>query len=171
MNEHEWIIGAKRGDSVSLTALIESNYQVVYRYVYKLTFDKHLSEDITQDTFTKLIIHLERFEPQAKLSTYLITIASNLLKDHYKKNHTRNKLLEYIKEQKKSMADAKGDTQLILKEVLLKLDVDSRTIVVLNEYYGYKLEEISEILKMPVGTIKSKRHYALKKLREEGLYE
>lgn len=65
MCESDWIEGAKRGDPICLTALIESNYKIVYRYIYRLTFDQMLSEDITQETFTRFIMHLERYVPTA----------------------------------------------------------------------------------------------------------
>lgn len=66
---------------------------------------------------------------------------------------------------------SKGDTHLILEETLMHLDVESRSVILLHEYYGYPLSEISEMLKIPIGTVKSKRHYALKALKEDGLYE
>lgn len=171
MCESDWIKGAKRGDPICLTALIESNYKSVYRYIYRLTFDQMLSEDITQETFTRFIMHLERYVPTAKLSTYLITIASNLLKDHYKKSKSAQSMLESMKGQAQLSATSKGDTHLILEETLMHLDVESRSVILLHDYYGYPLSEISEMLKIPIGTVKSKRHYALKALKEDGLYE
>ncbi len=168
MNESLWIDAAKKGDSVCLTALIEANYQLVYRYLYRMSFDQMLSEDLTQETFTRFIQHLEKYTPTAKLSTYLITIAANLLKDVYKKNKTQS---DFLSKLNFTPVIDHPTTHLELEEALMRLDLEARSVLLLHEYYGFSLLEISNMLKIPLGTIKSKRHYAIKKLKEGGLYE
>lgn len=172
MNESHWIKAAKCGDMMSLSALIDSNYQMIYRYLYKMTFDQMLSEDLTQETFTRFIQNLEKYTHDAKLSTYLITIAANLLKDHFKKSSSQKKLIEKITEKisNRPLHPTEADG-LIIKEGLMTLDMESRSVLLLHEYYGYTLQEISQMLSIPVGTVKSKRHYALKKFKEDTAYE
>lgn len=158
--EREAFIKAKNGSKLHLNYLIETNYPIVFKYIYRLTFDKELSEDIAQDTAIKFILNLDKFEYKAKTSTLMITIASNLLKDFYKK-----KKPIHLEEDVPIHQDF--DKKIEAKELLLSLDHETREMFVLKYYYGYNYKEIGEMLYIPEGTVKSRFHYALKKLRVE----
>lgn len=88
--EREAFYKAKKGSKLHLNYLIETNYLIVYKYIYRLTFNKELSEDIAQETCIRFIINLKNFEYEAKVSTLMITIGNNLLKDYYKKINRKN---------------------------------------------------------------------------------
>ncbi len=83
--EREAFIKAKNGSKIHLNYLIEVNYPIVFKYIYKLTFNKELSEDIAQETAIRFIVNLKKFEYRAMIRTLMITIAGNLLKDYYKR--------------------------------------------------------------------------------------
>ncbi len=158
--EREAFIKAKNGSKMHLNYLIETNYPIVFKYIYRLTFDKELSEDIAQDTAIKFIVNLDKFEYKAKTSTLMITIASNLLKDFYKKKKP-------IHLEDDIAINQNFDKKIEAKELLMSLDHETREMFVLKYYYGYNYKEIGKMLSIPEGTVKSRFHYALKELRME----
>jgi RNA polymerase sigma-70 factor (ECF subfamily) len=162
--EKETFAKAKNGSKLHLNYLIEVNYPIVFRYIYRLTFNKELSEDIAQETSIKFIVNLKKFEYKAKVSTLMIAMASNLLKDHYKKTKPLS-LNETIS------IEIKDDRHSEAKELLMRLDVETRKMFVLKYYHGYNYREIGEILSVPEGTIKSRFHYAIKQIRLEEVSE
>jgi RNA polymerase sigma-70 factor (ECF subfamily) len=62
------------------------NYKIIYGYLLKLTMNEELTKDITQEVMVKAILNIKKFKGQSKLSTWLISIASNLYKDSIRKN-------------------------------------------------------------------------------------
>ena len=68
-------------------------FDIVYRYLYCLTRNKDLAEDLAQDTFFKAIRKIDTFKKESKLSTWLCQIAKNLWYDELKKN----KKIDYLK--------------------------------------------------------------------------
>jgi RNA polymerase sigma-70 factor (ECF subfamily) len=155
--EREAFYKAKRGSKIHLDYLIETNYPFVFKYIYSLTFNKELSEDIAQETCVKFIMNLSKFEYKAKVSTLMITIGNNLLKDYYKKNNRI--VLENDFDDKQINYEA--------REILMSMDEETRKMFVLKYYHGYNYKEIGEILGIKEGTVKSRFHYAIKNIREE----
>ena len=158
--EREAFIKAKNGSKIHLNYLIEVNYPIVFKYIYKLTFDKELSEDISQETAIRFIVNLKKYEYRAKVSTLMITIAGNLLKDHYKK-------IKPVPLSEEMVAASNEDVNSEARELLMRLDIETRKMFVLKYYYGYHYEEIGDMLNIPEGTVKSRFHYAIKELRIE----
>ena len=70
-------------------------YEIVYKYLFCLTHDKDLSEDLAQETFVKMIKNIDKFKGQSKLSSWLCEIAKNLWIDYLRKN---KKQIELVKQ-------------------------------------------------------------------------
>ncbi|MCB2358991.1 sigma-70 family RNA polymerase sigma factor [Clostridium estertheticum] len=85
---------AKSGNISALIALLSANYPILQGYVIKMTGNIDIAQDIVQETMLKAVIHIKKFIPNAKFSTWLITIATNLYRDLLRK--TKN--LELISE-------------------------------------------------------------------------
>lgn len=177
MKEAELLEKAKKGDKDSLTILINNNYQVLTGYVIKLTGNGELAKDIVQETLLKSIINLEKFKPEAKFSTWLITIANNLYKDYLRKNKELLPLNEELLYQGKSV-DIEVMNNMQVQEVfklLRELSYEKRTVFILKHYYNYKYDEIAKIMNCPVGTVRSRLHFAvntiLEKMKERGLID
>ena len=66
--------------------LYKHNEQMVYRFLFSRCGDRHLSEDLTQETFLRAFQSMERFDGSCKLSTWLCQIARHVLLQHYEKN-------------------------------------------------------------------------------------
>ena len=154
---------ARDGDKTALEILISDNYAILKGYVLKLTCNKEISEDIVQETLLSAVVNIGKFKPRAKFSTYLITIATNKYRDYLRKEKETDILIDIIP------SDFSVENEFIKKEeleevlkILKDMPFEKRSSFILKHYYGYSLEEISEIMNCPKGTVRSRIHYTIK---------
>lgn len=168
-DEKKLIKQAVRGDSRALSELLQQQYSFLYQYLLKVTMNKTRAEDLTQETMLKAIEKISTFQGKSKFSTWLITIASRLVVDRIR----RNELEKHWLQEQQSLRSIRFDTLQQGNEwpealqALGQLSSDIRIPVLLKYYYGYAQEEISSMLDIPVGTVKSRLHNGLKQLRKE----
>ena len=160
MEEKELLDKARQGNKHCLNLLLQNNYQMLYGFLIKLTGDKDLAEDLVQDTLLKASLNITKFRGESKFSSYLIKIGINTHKNYLRKNKIRTE-----------HDDLEDDliNHIRFKEALNHLNnmsYEKRISFILKHYYGYSIEEISEILKVSEGTTKSRIHNTIKKLRE-----
>ncbi len=160
---------ARSGDRKSLELLLYDNYKIIYGYLLKLTMNEELTKDITQEVMVKAILNIKKFKGDSKLSTWLISIASNLYKDSIRKNKYASslKVEEITVKYSQNIEDSviNKDTIRRIENILKDLPHEKRMVFILKNYYDYSYEEISTILKCPIGTVRSRLHYCIKKLR------
>jgi RNA polymerase sigma-70 factor (ECF subfamily) len=169
MGEH-LLEEARNGNRHSLARLLYDNYEMVYKYLIKFTLNKSLTEDLVQETMVRAIEKFKLFDSaKAKFSTWLITIAQNIYFDGIRKKKREQKHLDE-EVQLKDLCDLQEehdeDWDRVL-EALSRLSDDSRFPLVLKYYHGYSLEEIARIMSIPLGTVKSRIHNAIKAVRKE----
>lgn len=169
LNELELIDRAKNGNKSSMNTLLIENLDILRGYVIKMTADPHLSQDIIQDTMLKAVLNINKFEPKAKFSTWLIKIATNLYRDYLR----RSKPIELIDETLEDSGQRVDDAAILrldymeIMKILQKLSQEKRSAFILKHYYGYKYAEIAEILSCPVGTVRSRIHNSVKQIITE----
>jgi len=140
----------------------------IFSYVYRMVKNYHDAEDITFDTFIKCFKALGKFDTSKKFSTWLYTIAHNQTIDFFRKNKQEYEYFDdrhavnddFVEEHEKKKKMEKID------QALAKMPVLDRELVILFHREENSYQEISEILKIPVTTIKTRLHRARKKLRE-----
>ena len=86
MDETTLIRLAQKGNREALEQLLRDNYRTVRGYLLRVTLNTSLADDLTQETMLRAILNIRRWQPWAKFSTWLITIANNLYRDALKKN-------------------------------------------------------------------------------------
>lgn len=160
MDDINLIEKAKSGNISALNTLLSTNYPILQGYVIKMTGNDDTAKDIVQETMLKAVINIKKFVPKAKFSTWLITIALNLYKDLLRKTKNLELIDEFIETKDVSTEEnvISNIEYKAVKEVLLKLSYEKRAVFILKHYYGYKYEEIAEILKCPIGTVRSRLH-------------
>ncbi len=164
LDELELIEKSKQGDKWALNELMKNNYSILTGYALKLTGSTHLAQDIVQETLLKAVLNIKKFKPYGKFSTWLITIATNTYRDYLRKN----KLIDYVEEV--SIPSASDPENIVLEHmdykklmnILVSLPYEKRSVFILKHYYGYKYEEIAQILDCPVGTVRSRLHNSIK---------
>jgi RNA polymerase sigma-70 factor, ECF subfamily len=149
----------------ALTELIARYHVLIYRFLYRYTGDSALAEDITQETFIRLMKY--RGVPPQKFKPWIYVIAVNMARDHFQSAQYRYELshseegIEHIPDEG-GLPEHGHDDVLV---ALAKLRPDQREVILLRFYHDLKLEEISEITDAPIGTVKSRLFHALKNLK------
>lgn len=170
-NEQTLIQLAKAGNDDAFIELFQSNYPFLYNYLLKLTLNEEISADLAQETMLTCYEQLSTFKGESKLSTWIISIASRLYIDHLRKKKREGKWLHQTKvtlsRQLNWTAKNNGYEWSDTFTDFNQLDDDFRIPILLHHYYGYTYEEIGKLLKIRTGTVKSRVHNGLKKLRKE----
>ena len=169
MLDQELVEKARAGNRWAMEQLLSENYPIIYGYLLKLSINEEVAKDITQEVMVKAITHIHKFRGNSKFSTWLVSIASNTYKDSLKKNRAVPTVMEELNlistENTEEVAIQREHIQQ-LKKSLLELPENQRKVFILKHYYNYSYEEIAKILDCPLGTVRSKLHYCILKLKD-----
>ena len=116
-----------------ITEIYGRNVDTVYRVCYSFMRNKPEAEDMTQETFLRLIACGKAFENQRHEKAWLIVTASNLCKDQLKRSYRHEEDLEQHTEL--AAESPLGENPVL--EAILKLPMDYKTVVYLYYYEGY----------------------------------
>ncbi|MCI4463294.1 MAG: sigma-70 family RNA polymerase sigma factor [Caldisericum sp.] len=165
MEEKELIERLKKGDRNAKEILVRTTQDFLFNSVLQVCHDRALAEDVVLDAYLYAFKYIKNFKGESSIKTWLYRIARNTLYKHL--NRIQN--VEYrddvskLKDEKASFLES--DTKELLYEALEKLDIDEREIITLVDVEGLSYEEVSEILGVPLGTVKSRLARVRDKLR------
>ncbi len=177
MTDEELIKKFQNGDRPSYNELVFRYKDRILNFIFRFTYDRTAAEDLTQDTFLKLYLKKDSYREISKFSTWLYTIASNLAKTELRKIKRRKTYsisdLSNSDMEDKIFSDPNSDNKKIDKNenhllniAIQELEPDFRIIIILREIQELSYENISRILKLPLGTVKSRINRGKLKLRE-----
>jgi RNA polymerase sigma-70 factor, ECF subfamily len=169
LDEQELIERAKKGNKSALNTLLSDNLNILKGYVIKMTGDPHIAQDVIQDAMLKAVLNINKFEPKARFSTWLIKIATNVYRDYLRKNKPMELIEDTLEDKHQGVEDmalANYEYREIMG-IIHELPPEKRSTFILKHYHGYKYEEIAEILNCPVGTVRSRLHNAVKHIISE----
>jgi RNA polymerase sigma-70 factor (ECF subfamily) len=168
------IARAKRGDLGAFEALYEMYKASIYRTSLAITNDRLAAEEILQETFLRAFKHINNVREGVSLSPWLYRIAVNLAYDWTARHRRWPAALDDIIEQLITPAVASPEQTVeerelyeLVYEAINKLEFKQRASLVLFYLHDFSLNEIAEIMDCPVGTVKSRLHYARENLRRE----
>ncbi|MFF2019903.1 RNA polymerase sigma factor [Paenibacillus sp. NPDC058177] len=171
MNEeiNEVLNKVKLGDTESYATIIRCFQRKLYLYCYYLLSSKEEAEDATQDIFIKGFNNIHNFTPTVSFSSWLYKIAYNHCMDLLKK---RNKfltvLLNFKKEKHQPIEQSDRYTDYI-HELLERLNLEERKILLLRALEEYSFEEIALIMDLkPAGVRKKYERLRKKLLKQQG---
>jgi RNA polymerase sigma-70 factor, ECF subfamily len=137
-------------------------HRMVRNVLYNMTGAEHL-DDLTQEAFLKIWKGLPRFAFRSSIKTWVYRVSVNTAIDHLKKRALRLTSLD------DSLAAPEIETSAVnekaLNDALKQIDEMHRSVIVLYYFEELKIEEISKILELPVGTVKSRLNRAREKLK------
>ena len=167
--DKELIKRAKDGDKHAFAELFQLNYPFLVKYLLKITLNHDLAEDLAQETMAKCIEKIHLYEYKSKFSSWLISIASNLYIDQErrKKREKKWQLEEEIYRKLKWQMETRNEEWNDVLSALGKLKEDVRIPIILKHYYGYSYDEISVMMNVSSGTIKSRVHNGIVSVRKE----
>lgn len=139
------------------------------RVAYTYTKDFHAAEEIIQDVFFQY--KEERFKAQSSLKTYLVKMTVNKSHDYNRKFSRRARIFleHYLPKAKQTLVvrDAYAVEQSEITKAILTLPIMYREVIILHYYSDYKLQEIADILEMPLSTVKTRHARAKKELKKK----
>ena len=170
-NDRALVHAARGGDMDAFDALFYRYRDGIYRLGYAITKDPSAAEEIAVDTFARAYRALARLEPDDSLRPWLYRVAVNLSYNRQpRKNVSFHPLEEasnvVVTERDSPSAAAElAERRRVVLECVDALGPKHKVVVVLHYLNGLNLAEIAEIVEAPVGTVKSRLHYALRGLK------
>ncbi len=171
LNDEELMILVSKGDLDMMTILFDRYHLKIFNYVLKMTRDREISQDITQEVFYKAIKYRASYK-KGKFSSWLYTIARNVFSDHYQRQKNKDQRIDdivYRMEDQQIDTVEQNETREQLHKALDKLHDGDKELIVMNRYQGIKYQEIAEITGSTVGAVKTKVHRAIHKLKDHYL--
>lgn len=160
--------GAGRIADSDLDELVRLHRGPLFHYVLWLCRgDKHVAEDIVQETLLKLWQHPEALATKHEsIRPWLFTVARNLLTDHRRRRARAGEVYDVAMD--RPQTDSRIDASLQAHDMLValsRLSEEHRTVLVDVYYRGRRLTDTAAALGLPLGTVKSRIYYALRALR------
>ena len=161
--------GLRRGSPKAWPEFVLAHYQRIYRFLIHLTRDVHEAEDLTQETFAAAWEKIAAFRGGATLATWLHRIAYTRFIDARRAKQRAARLLERLPgaegpSDPLEIMTADDEAQRLYR-VLHRLDVPTRTLLVLHYFQGLSYPEMADVLEEPTGTVKWRTSEALTRLR------
>jgi len=178
-SDEELILRFQKGDEQSYVELVNRYRDRLINYIYRFVNDIESAEDIVQDALVKLYTHKHYYKNIAKFSTWMYTIAGNLAKTELRKKKTRKVTnLSQIGPEDKDyeLPSVEPNTDKIaqseyvekrIQKAINKLPLHFKTVTILRDIQELSYEEISKIVDVPLGTVKSRINRARLQLQKE----
>ena len=170
--DRELIHRLQDADLEALGLLFERHRARVYRTALAIVRDPAVAEDILQDCFLKVYLNAKRIDPDRPLVPWLYRVTVNLSYTWLSRRKGKrasfedaiDNLISPVRQAPDRVAE-QSETRQNVRRASGDLSLDQRVVVVLYYLNGLGLQDIAEILDLPVGTVKSRLHYARENLR------
>jgi RNA polymerase sigma-70 factor (ECF subfamily) len=178
------VVLAQQGREPAFRELIRRYERPVFSLIYRMVRDNTVAEDLAQDTFIKVLNHLDKYRPEFKFSSWLFKIANNVAIDHLRKRQLDTVSMDgsphamtaaeadassfELADQAESPLDELASRELgaIIEQAIGSLRPEYRNCIMLRHVEGRSYEEIAATLDLPLGTVKTYIHRARHQLRE-----
>jgi len=172
LTDAELIQRLRSSDFDALGVLFDRYYAQIYRAAAGITHDTAAADDIAQEVFLKLHQYAHRIDTNLPLPPWLYRVTVNLSYTWISRRRKRRISLEDLVDQIISPPTCAPDhqaefseVQTIVRGAIRELHYQQRVVIVLHYLTGLSLEDIADVLDVPVGTVKSRLHYARENLR------
>jgi RNA polymerase sigma-70 factor (ECF subfamily) len=162
LDDEELMLQVRGGDRAAFEAIFERYREPVWRFFRRRVGDSARAEELAQDTFVAMLRGAERYEPRSAVRSWIFGIAFNLLAAHRRKHPPRT----LVAVEALPSPESDPDTALWVRGALQQLDSDDREIVMLREYEQFSYQDISELLNIPLNTVRSRLFRARMALKD-----
>lgn len=181
--DQEVVLEARQGREAAYRELIRRYERPVFSLIYRMVRNREQAEDLSQETFVKILNAIESYRPEFKFSSWVFKIANNAAIDHLRRRELDTLSLDgsphaETADAVEATALQIGDTsESPLEEVearelggsieagISQLRPEYRTCILLRHVEGRSYEEIAEVMNLPLGTVKTYIHRARNELR------
>jgi RNA polymerase sigma-70 factor, ECF subfamily len=154
-----------RGDETAFSELISRYRDRLLNFIFRRTNSRESAEDIVQETFLRVMRAAPRYQATAKFSTWLYTIALNLWRNEAAKAQTSARSYDVTAVEQPSNIDQLMDFKR-LRELMQDLSEEHCLVLELSFVEGWTNQQIADLMECSIGTVKSRKFYALKALRK-----
>ena len=177
--DEELIARFQQGDNYAFDQLVHRYKDPLLNFIYRFIGDINESEDIVQDTFYRVYKNKHYYKEVAKFSTWIYTIAGNLAKTELRRRKRRRVFSihkDTLSEKEFELPDPDRDPEEIVNSAITEKHIQKaignlppkfRQVIILRDVQGFSYEEISSIIKVPLGTVKSRVNRARLRLQED----
>ena len=173
--DEQQMLAYAQGDASAFDRLYNRHRLAVYRFFLRQHLSEAVAEELSHDTWLKIINARERYSDDALFKTYLFTVARHVAIDYSRKKSTQNETagldesaVENTSAQmsaEQSMALNSQQLNAAIKQQIASLPIEQRETFLLKQESGFSIDEIAEITQQNKEKVKSSWRYAVKKLR------
>ncbi len=174
----------RNGDRSAFELLVARYKLDIFQFILSKVYDRELASDLTQDVFVKIYQSVENYTAAGKFKAWIFRIAHNLCIDEFRKQQKAPILSIQTGTNSENSQSYSYENQLsdpsatpvhefehlelrhILENALQAIPEKQRSALVLCQYHGLSYQKIAEIQKCPIGTVKSRVHNALMKMKD-----
>lgn len=179
--DEELIRNFQQGSSEAFDEIVRRYRNPLFSFIYRILGDPAFSEDLLQETFIRVWTNRDSYREVARFSTWIYTIAGNLAKSELRRQKIRRWIslsgassseaderpIEIADESSDPHKDLERRTiQRRVEQEIAKLPLVFKEVIILRDVQELSYEEISEILKIPLGTVKSRVNRARIRLQK-----
>ena len=166
-SENELISKAKKGDKQAFRSLYDEHIGRVYALCYRLTGEKGMAEDASQEVFIQLWKKLGNFDGQSQFSTWLHSVTANITISYMRKQKGWvQRMVNLENSGINEMPAEENSTDVDLEALVIRLPERARMVFVLHAIEGYRHEDIASMLNMAVGSSKAQFFRAKQLLKD-----
>ncbi len=184
VTDQEVVERAGAGGEAAYRELVRRYQRPVFSLIYRMVRDRELAEDLTQETFVKVLNAIDRYRPEYKFSSWIFKIANNAAIDHLRRREldtlsldggpdamtpdrvqaTSLQLGDGAESQLEELEARELGTQI--ERAIGALRPEYRACIIMRHVEGRAYDEIADVLDLPLGTVKTYIHRARAELRE-----
>ena len=143
-------------------------------FALSLTRDMEDAHDLIQETLLRALSSQEKFTEGTNLKAWLYTIMKNIFINNYRRNKKRNTIIDttedmYVINSNSTKVTNQGESNMTMESVTMAVNMLNAEFRVpfMMHYNGFKYHEIADHLVLPIGTVKSRIHFARKELKKK----
>jgi RNA polymerase sigma-70 factor, ECF subfamily len=175
--DEELVTAFRGGDNSAFDTLVQRWERKIQGAVCRIMGPGEEARDLTQETFLRAYRGLSTFKSEARFSSWLYQIALNLCRDRLRQKRGKTMVslddldvatsarLERVAPTAHDMVEAR-DLSRLVSSVMAELPEEQREVIVLKEYQGLTFQEIANVLRIPVSTVKTRLYRGLVQMRE-----
>jgi len=171
-SDQELMLAVREGDVEKLGILFERHHRQLFNFLFRLTGNRHLSEDLVQEVFVRLLKYRHTYRGGSQFTTWMFQIARNARIDQFRRSPREEDVAieDEIRERVSLLptpsqsAEYEEETRIML-DALARLSEEKREVLLLRGVHGLKFEEIAKILKCSVNTIKGRAFRGIQELK------
>lgn len=179
------MLAFRSGNARAFETLVRRHRGPVFNFILRYVGVKARAEDLLQETWLKVVRGANEYEPRAKFTTWVYTIARNLCvdsarKESYRQTDSLDAPVTAAEEDGRTLGEELADAgaspdrsahnvrvRPLIEKALMSLPHEQREVFILREYNGIAFKDIATVTGVPENTVKSRMRYALESLRKK----